>query len=171
MYSSLMSGDAPLALKTMTTTYIRQALVNLGEETGLDGALEAIRDAVRSGRVICRVAPREFWTDICERKQDEWADYSKSRGNVVWSLARINDILAKTDVRDSFGQVWELRSPESISWLLGAELGEEIIRNAAAREEISLTGSFRHGADYSTESSITITWRHITEEARYGIGN
>lgn len=154
-----------------TPLKIREPQFRLGDESGLDGAREAIRDAVRTGRVICRIAPTEFWVDICERKSDEWADYAKARGTIVWSLARINDILAKCDARDSFGGVWIIRSPESIAWLIGAELGEEIIRNAAAREEIDIKGSWRHFADSSSETSVSITWRHITTESRFGIGN
>ena len=130
----------------------------LGEETGLDGARQAIEKAVKSGRVICKIAPSEFWVDICERKCDEWADYAKSRGNIVWSLSRINDILAHADVKDSFGRTWELRSPESISWLIGAELGETIIRQAAIRQELNIHGSWIHFADSSSESSVCREW-------------
>lgn len=152
---------------------IRKPQFCLGEESGLDRAREAIREAVRAGRIICRMAPREFWVDICERKSDEWADYAKARGTIVWSLARINDILARADVKDSFGRTWEngIRSRESIAWLIGAELGEEIIRQAAAREEIDINGSWQHFADSSSETSVTITWHHITTESRFGIGN
>jgi len=163
-----------IAFKTVSFTTpltIRKPQFCLGNEPGLDGAREAIRDAVRAGRVICRMAPREFWVDICERKSDEWADYAKARGTIVWSLARINDILAHTDVKDSFGRTWEIRSRESIAWLIGAEPGEEIIRNAAAREEIDINGSWQHFADSSSETSVTITWHHITTESRFGIGN
>ena len=160
-----------ITMSFTTPLTIRKPQLLLGDEAGLDGAREAIRDAVRAGRVICRMAPREFWVDICERKSDEWADYAKARGTIVWSLARINDILAHTDVKDSFGRTWEIRSTESIAWLIGTELGEEIIRQAAAREEIDINGCWRHFADSSSETSVTITWHHITTESRFGIGN
>lgn len=155
----------------MTSLKIRQPNFHLGQESGLDGAREAIRDAVTAGRIICRIAPSEFWVDICESKSDEWANYSKSRGNIVWSLARINDILSKARVLDSSGRVWELRAIESISWVIGAELGEQIIRQAAVREELSITGSWQHFADSSCESSVDVTWHHITRDCRFGIGN
>ena len=161
------------AFNTMPTTPLktRKPVFSLGVEPGLDGARQAIEEAVNSGRVICKIAPSVFWVDICERKHDEWADYSKTRGNIVWSLTRINDILAQTDVKDSFGRTWELRSIESISWLIGAELGEKIIRQAAAREEIDINGSWIHFSDSSSESSVSVTWHHITRDCRMGIGN
>ncbi len=149
----------------------RQPRFLLGDGTGIDEAREAIAAAVATGRTICRIAPMEWWVDISTRKQDEWADYTTVRGNIVWSLARINDILAKANVRDSFGRVWELRSIDSLDWLMGAELGEQIIRKAAISEEISLNGYWRDHGDASSESSVTITWKHITRESRFGIGN
>ena len=163
-----------------TPLKIREPQFNLGNwvgdvmfstDAGIEEAREAIAKAIRAGREICRIAPVEFWVDICEKRADEWADYTKVRGNVVWSLARINDILAKADARDSFDRVWELRSTRSLGWLMGAELGEEAIRQAAARGGIDIKGTWQHFADSSSESSVTVAWDHITRESRFGIGN
>jgi hypothetical protein len=149
----------------------REPVFSLGAEPGLDGARQAIEEAVKAGRVICKIAPSEFWVDIFERKHDEWADYSKTRGNIVWSLSRINDILAHADVKDSSGRIWEFSSTKSVSWLIGAELGEKIIRQAAIRQELNIHGSWIHFADSSSESSVSVTWHHITRDCRMGIGN
>ncbi|MFZ9069251.1 MAG: hypothetical protein ACO23R_17910 [bacterium] len=92
---------------------------------------------------------------------------------ILWSLDRINDIIAnaETDIRDSFDRVWELRSPESLPWALGAELGAEIIKATAKAQGIDIAGNFQHFSDSSTSVDYTVTWRHITCDGRYGIGN
>lgn len=155
----------------ITPVKTREPRFYLGEEVGTENIREAIREAVRAGRIICKIAPPEYWVDICERKADEWANYGKFRGNIIWSLPRINDILAKAEIRNSFDRIWEVTSVDSLPWMIGAELGQEIIRMAAANEEIDIKGFWRHYSDSSSESEVTITWKHITRESRYGIGN
>jgi hypothetical protein len=159
----------------MTTfpRFTREPHFHLGEEPGHQEIAGAVRAAVRTGRVICKIAPKEYWVDIADRKQDEWADYSKTRGVIIWSLDRINDIItnSETDIRDSFDRIWEIRSYESLPWALGAELGKEIIEAAALRQGINIHGHFQHFADSSTTVDYTVAWRHITCDGRYGIGN
>ena len=153
--------------------FTRDPHFHLGDEPGNQEIAQAVRAAVNAGRIVCKIAPREYWVDICERKQDEWADYSKSRGVILWSLSRINDIIANADsqILDSFGRTWELRAPESLPWALGAELGEEIIKAAAKAQGIDITGNFQHFADSSTTVDYSITWHNVTCDGRYGIGN
>jgi hypothetical protein len=161
-------------MATTTARKNRKPNFDLGDETTNyvnAAAAQAIRKAVEDGREICKMAPREFWIDICDRAQDEWADYIRIRGAIAWSFDRINDILAKAEVKDGFGAQLEVRYAGGIKGVITPEMAEEFIRQAAKKAKVNLTGHWQHFADYSTENQYNVSWFHVTEDGRFGIGN
>ena len=130
----------------------------------------AIKTAVEHGRVICEIAPVKFWVQT-DTRQDEWADYVTCKGKIIWSKDRINDILSKADVRDSFNQVTFLTSYEGIKWMISKDTAQFIIEKTAKESDINLNGSFYHGPGYSSSTDVSITWDTITSDSRHGIGN